>query len=147
MMKLPLIRPYLYFNGRCEEALEFYKNALNAKIGMVMRFRESPDPAPPGMLPEGWEAKIMHAEFSIGDNVVMASDGCGPANGFEGFSLSISVATPEEVDRCCDALAVDGQVTMPVGETFWSPRFGMVSDRFGLSWAIGVHAEPPSTQP
>ena len=136
-----LIQPYLTFNGRCEEAVQFYSKALGAEVEMLMRFKESPDPPPPGMVPPGWDNKIMHASLRIGDAVVMASDGCsaqGP--GFKGFSLSISVADAAQADRFFAALADGGQVQMPLGKTFWSPRFGMLTDRFGVAWMINVDA-------
>src|SRR5687767_3584375 len=134
-MAQPLIQPYLFFGGRCEEALEFYRTALGATVEMLMRYKESPDPMPPGMLPSGFEDKIMHACFRVGDTVLLASDGCEEgAAGFVGFSLSIAVKTEAEADRYFNALAAGGEVTMPLGKTFWSPRFGMVTDRFGLGW-------------
>ncbi|MDF3058289.1 MAG: 3-demethylubiquinone-9 3-methyltransferase [Rariglobus sp.] len=137
---LPLLQSYLFFGGRCEEALEFYKIALGAEITMMMRFREAPDPSPPGMIPEGWDNKIMHSEFRVGTTLVMASDGCGPAAGFEGFSLSLSVASAAAADPAFAALADGGQITMPLGKTFWSPRFGMLTDRFGIGWMVNVKA-------
>lgn len=143
-MKTPYVQPYLFFNGRCEEALEFYKNAIGAEVEMVMRFSESPEPMPEGMLPAGFENKVMHASFRVGESVLMASDGCDPTPGFEGFSLSISVAEEADVDRMIEALAEGGEVTMPVGKTFWSPRFGMAKDRFGIGWMVGVHTDYPA---
>ena len=140
-MKNPLIQPYLFFSGRCEEALEFYKTALGAKVDMLMRFKDSPAPPPSDMLAPGFENKVMHSSFRIGESVVMASDGCGESESFKGFSLSISVATEAEADRVFNALAVGGQVTMPLAKTFWSPRFGMLTDRFGLGWMINVVAQ------
>ena len=137
-MNSPVIQPYLLFGGRCEEALAFYQSALGATIGMKMRYNEAPDPPPPGMLPEGYETKIMHSEFTIGDNVLMASDGCGEIPTFSGFSLSLTLPTREEARTAFDALADGGKVTMPLGETFWSPLFGMVTDRFGLGWMVTV---------
>lgn len=137
-MPSPLIQPYLMFGGRCEEALEFYRSALGAQVDMLMRFSESPDPTPPGMLPPGFENKVMHASFRIGDNVLMASDGCEVGAQFKGFSLSISVATEAEADRYFAALSDGGQVQMPLTKTFWSPRFGMLTDRFGIAWMINV---------
>ena len=133
------IQSYLFFDGRCEEAVEFYKKALGAKVEMLMRFRESPDPPPPGMVPPGFDDKIMHSSLRIGDTVVMASDGCtdGKAN-FKGFSLSLAVGKEADADRYFNALADGGQVQMPLGKTFWSPRFGMVTDRFGVGWMINV---------
>ena len=139
-MPNPLIQNYLMFGGRCEEALEFYRTALGAQIDMLMRFSESPDPTPPGMLPPGFENKVMHASFCIGDNILMASDGCEEGQQFKGFSLSISVVTEAEADRFFTALSDGGQIQMPLAKTFWSPRFGMLTDRFGISWMVNVVA-------
>lgn len=134
-----VIQPYLFFNGRCEQALDFYRQALGAEVVMLLRFKDSPEPHPPGMVPPGWEDKVMHTSLRIGQTIVMASDGCGPEAGdYKGFSLSLSVATPAEADRAFAALADGGQVRMPLGQTFWSPRFGMLEDRFGIGWMIGV---------
>ena len=132
------IEPYLFFNGRCEEAIEFYKKTLGAETLMIMRYKESPEPPPPGMVPAGWDEKIMHSSLRIGNANLMASDGCSEGGKFEGFSLSLSVANESEARKKFDALAQGGQVQMPLGKTFWSPCFGMVSDRFGISWMIGV---------
>ena len=133
------VQPYLFFNGRCEEALDFYQGALGAAVLMKMRFAESPEPPAPGMVPAGSENNIMHACFRIGDTEIMASDGCGeePSN-FQGFALPIAVASAGEADRCFHALADGGQVQMPLQTTFWSPRFGMVTDRFGIGWMVSV---------
>ena len=132
------IEPYLFFNGRCEEAIEFYKKTLGAETLMIMRYKESPEPPPPGMVPAGWDEKIMHSSLRIGNANLMASDGCSEGGKFEGFSLSLSVANESEARKKFDALAQGGQVQMPLGKTFWSPCFGMVTDRFGISWMIGV---------
>ena len=132
------IHPYLFFGGRCEEALEFYRNAVGAQIDMMARFDESPDPPPPGTLQPGFEHKIMHAAFRIGDNFLMASDGCEEGSGFQGFSLSLSVDTEEEARRVFAALSDGGKVTMPLAKTFWSPLFGQLTDRFGISWMVGI---------
>ncbi len=133
------IEPYLFFNGRCEEAVEFYKKALGAEVLMMMRFKESPEPHPPGMLPPGSESKIMHACIRIGDASVMASDGrCTGQTDFQGFSLSLTVANEAEAEKKFAALADGGQVQMPLGKTFWSPCFGMVADRFGVGWMVSV---------
>ena len=140
-MPSPLIQPYLMFGGRCEEALEFYRSALGAEVDMLLRFSESPDPTPPGMLPPGFENKVMHASFRVAGNVIMASDGCEVGTQFKGFSLSISVATEAEADRYFAALSDGGQVQMPLTKTFWSPRFGMLTDRFGIAWMINVVGE------
>ncbi len=131
------VMPYLIFEGRCEEAIEFYKKAVGARLDEMMRFSEAPEPPPPGMVAPGSERKILHASFFIGDTMVMASDGYGKeAASFKGFSLSLNVETPEEVDRYFNALVDGGQVTMPVGATFWSKRFGMLTDRFGIGWMV-----------
>jgi len=133
------IEPYLFFNGRCEEAIEFYKKALGAEVLMLMRFKESPEPPPPGMIPPGSENKIMHASLRVGETTVMASDGgCNGQSDFQGFSLSITTADEAEADRKFAALADGGQVQMPLTKTFWSPRFGMLADRFGVGWMVSV---------
>jgi len=133
------IQPYLFFDGRCEEAVEFYRSKLGAKVEMLMRFSESPEPPQPGMVPPGSEDKVMHASFRIGDTTVMASDGrCLGKPNFQGFSLSLTVADEAEADRVFASLADGGQVQMPLTKTFFSSRFGMVADRFGVSWMIYV---------
>lgn len=134
------IEPYLFFNGRCEEAIEFYKNTLGAEVLMVMRYKESPEPPPPGMVPAGWDEKIMHSALRIGNANLMASDGCSEGGKFEGFSLSLSAANEADARKKFEALAQGGQVQMALGKTFWSPCFGMVTDRFGIGWMIGVEA-------
>ena len=134
-----LIQPYLFFDGRCEEAVEFYKKALGAKVEMLMRYKEAPDPPPPGMVAPGSENKVMHASMRIGDAVVMASDGgCNGKPAFEGFSLSITVPDAAAANRVFNALAEGGQVQMPLGKTFWAPLFGMVADRFGVGWMVSA---------
>jgi PhnB protein len=135
------VQPYLFYDGRCEEAIEFYRKALGAEVEMLMRFKDSPEPHPPGMVPPGAESKVMHASFRIGDTVVMASDGhCAGQTKFHGFSLSIAVANEAEADRVFNALSEGGQVQMPLSKTFFSPRFGMVADRFGVGWMVIVPA-------
>ena len=135
------VQPYLFFEGRCEEALDFYRGALGAEVTALMRFRECPDPMPPGMLPPGAEDKVMHAAFRVGGATVMASDGrCSGQARFGGVSLSVSVPDEATADRFFAALAEGGQVQMPLGKTFFSPRFGMVADRFGVSWMVIVAA-------
>lgn len=132
------VQPYLFFDGRCEEAVNFYRDALGAKVDMMMRFKECPDPQP-GSMPPGSENKVMHTCFSIGDTSVMASDGnCQGHPSFQGFSLSITVPNEAEAERKFNALAQGGKVTMPLSKTFFSPRFGMVSDRFGVGWMVIV---------
>ena len=139
-----VIQPYLFFNGRCEEAVEFYRKALGAEVEMMMRFKESPEPPQPGMVPPGFENKIMHTSFRVGGTTVMASDGCSAEKAnFDGFSLAISVANEKEADRVFAALADGGQVRMPLAKTFWSPRFGMVADRFGIGWMVSVPGQQP----
>lgn len=140
------IDPYLFFNGRCEEAVNFYKAQLGAELQMMMRNSESPEPPPPGMLPPGSENKIMHASILIGGALVMMSDGmCDgseSASAFKGFSLSLDCADEAEARRVFDALAGQGgTVTMPLAKTFWAPLFGMVSDKFGVGWMVGVSGE------
>ena len=130
------LQPYLNFDGRCEEALEFYRRALGAKIEMLMRFKESPDPS---MVSPGSEEKIMHSSFRVGDAIVLASDGrCQGETNFQGISLTLSVPDEAEAEQRFTALSDGGQVQMPLTKTFFSPRFGMVADRFGVSWMIIV---------
>ncbi|HEX8874942.1 MAG TPA: VOC family protein [Nitrosospira sp.] len=133
------VQPYLFFDGRCEEAVEFYRGALGAEVTMLMRFKDSPEPPQAGMAPHCAEDKIMHASFRVGDTTVMASDGrCQGQASFQGFSLSITAAGVAEAERLFAALADGGQVQMPLTKTFFSPLFGMVADRFGVSWMIIV---------
>ena len=134
-----LVQPYLFFDGKCEEAVEFYRRALGAKVEMMMRFRDCPEPAQPGMVPPGAENKVMHAALRIGDTMVLASDGrCLGQPDFRGFALSLTAADEAEADRMFAALAEGGQVQMALSKTFFSPRFGMVADRFGVSWMVYV---------
>ncbi|HAB15696.1 MAG TPA: glyoxalase/bleomycin resistance/extradiol dioxygenase family protein [Verrucomicrobiota bacterium] len=139
-MKTALVQPYLFFGGRCEEALEFYRATLGAQVDFLMHYKDSPEPMPPGMLSPGFENKVMHASFRIGETTLMGSDGCGEGSSFNGFSLSLSVPTEADADRAFAALAAGGQVTMPLNKTFWSPRFGMLTDRFGVGWMVSVKA-------
>ncbi|HEV8541319.1 MAG TPA: VOC family protein [Verrucomicrobiae bacterium] len=141
-MKNIAVEPYLFFGGRCEEALEFYKKALGANVSFMMRYKDSPEATPPGKLPPGFENKVMHATFRIGETTLMASDGCEEGAKFEGFTLSIAVKTEAEADRAFAALADGGQVRMPLTKTFWSPRFGMLEDRFGIGWMISIPGQP-----
>jgi len=137
-MSTPIIQPYLFFAGRCEEALEFYRTALGAQVDFLMRFKESPEPLPPGKLPAGFENKVMHSTFHIGGTTLMATDGCSDIPNFGGFSLSLAVATEAEAQHAFDALAVGGQVGAPLAKTFWSPCFGQLTDRFGVGWMVSV---------
>lgn len=140
--KIPTVQPYLFFDGKCEEALEFYTKAMGAKVNMLMRFKESPEPPAPGCVPAGSESKVMHAQFQVGETVVMASDGrCSGHPKFEGFALSLAAPTEADADRLFNALAAGGQVQMPLAKTFFSPRFGMVMDKFGVCWMVIVHME------
>lgn len=133
------IQPYIFFNGSCEKAIEFYRKALGAEVDMMIRFKESPEPPSPGTVPPGFENKIMHACFHIGQTTIMASDGdSADKPRFQGFSLSLSVPNEADADRAFHALADDGRVKMPLTKTFFSPRFGMVEDRFGIGWMISV---------
>jgi len=140
-MSATLIEPYLFFGGRCEEALAFYRTALGAQVDFLMRYKDSPEPMPPGVLAPGFENKVMHASFRIGASKLMASDGCSEGSRFDGFSLSLAVPTQAEAERAFAALAAGGQVKMPLTKTFWSPCFGMVTDRFGLGWMVSIEAE------
>ena len=132
-------QPYLVFDGRCEEAIEFYRGALGAEVTMLLRFKEGPEPQQPGMVPPGAGEKIMHASLRIGDATVLASDGrCLGQPSFQGFAVSLTVPTEAEAERLFAGLAEGGQVQMPLAKTFFSPRFGMVADRFGVSWMVCV---------
>jgi PhnB protein len=131
------VQSYLFFDGRCEEALNFYRKALGAEVTMLMRNKESPEPHPPGMLPPGSEEKIMHASFRIGDSTVMASDGHnGGQPQFKGFSLSLDAKDDAHAKTLFAALAEGGEVQMPITKTFLASSFGMVADRFGVSWMV-----------
>ncbi len=134
------VEPYLFFDGRCEEAIEFYRRALGAEVTMLMRWKDCPEqPKNKDMIPPGSENKVMHARLKIGQAAVMASDGrCTGKPSFQGFALSIGAANAAEADRVFNALADGGQIQMPMGKTFFSPRFGMVADRFGVSWMVLV---------
>lgn len=137
------ISPYLFFDGRCEEAIAFYKKTLGAELSMLMRYKENPDkPVPSHVSPE-LDDKVMHASLRIGDTEVMLSDGLGQGKPeFKGMALTYSAPTATEADRIFNALAKGGQIQMPIGKTFFSPRFGMVADKFGLAWMIIV--QPPA---
>jgi PhnB protein len=131
-----VVQPYLFFDGRCQEALDFYRKTLGAEVTRLMRFKESPDPQ---SIPPGAGEKIMHANFRVGDSQIMASDGqCQGKETFQGFALSITATDVAKADRLFAALSDGGQVQMPMTKTFFSPRFGMVADRFGVSWMIIV---------
>ena len=132
------VQPYLYFDGRCEEALNYYKKALNAEVTMMMRFKECPDPQP-GTIPPGGENKIMHASLKIGEATVMASDGhCGGKPVYQGMALSLVVKSEAEAEKYFKALSDGGKVLMPLTKTFFSPKFGMTADTFGVMWLVIV---------
>jgi PhnB protein len=137
------VEPYLFFDGRAEEAIEFYRKKLGAEVEMLMHFKDSPEPPPPGMTPPPGD-KVMHASFRLGDTRIMASDGhCSGKPSFQGMSLSLTAANPAEAERLFSSLADGGQVHMPLTKTFFSPRFGMVADRFGVSWMVVVATPAP----
>lgn len=133
------VQPYLNFDGRCEEAIEFYRSALGAEVVMLMRNKENPEPPPPNVIPPEAGDKILHASLRIGVSTVMASDGmCQGKPSFQGITLSLSAADEAEAGRLFAALSEGGQVRMPLAKTFFSPAFGMVHDRFGVSWMVIV---------
>jgi PhnB protein len=133
------VQPYVSFDGRCEEAIEFYRSALGAEVTRFVRFKEMPEPRQPGMIPPGAEEKVMHASFRIGETTLNASDGrCLGKPSFHGIMLSLAVKSDAEAQRYFAALANGGQVTMPLGKTFFSSQFGMVDDRFGVHWMVVV---------
>ena len=136
------VSPYINFDGRCEEAIEFYKKALGAEVMMLMRFKDNPEPPPPGTHPPGVENKVMHSTLRIGNSIVLASDGrCSGKLNFDGFALSLSATAPADADRWFNALSEGGRVEMPIGKTFFSPRFGMVVDKFGVFWMVIVQPD------
>ena len=130
------VQPYLFFDGRCDEALEFYKKAIDAKVDMLMRFKDAPDQS---MVSPGSHDKVMHVAVHIGDTQVLMSDGrCLGKPNFQGFALTITAPDAAEGERRFNALAEGGQVQMPLAETFFASRFGMVADKFGVGWMILV---------
>lgn len=134
------VQPYLVFNGKCEEAMEFYKTAVGAEVQHMMRFSESPEPCE--QMPPGRENKVMHGAFKVGETVVMASDGMQDDEaGFRGFSLTLSAPDEETAKKVFAALSVGGQVQMPLAKTFFAPQFGMLADKFGVSWMVIVATE------
>jgi PhnB protein len=131
------VNSYLFYNGRCEEALEFYKSAVGASVTALMRFKDSPEPHQPGMIPPGAENKIMHAAFKVGDTEILASDGqCTGQLEFKGFAQALTAGDDAEADRVFNALAQGGQVQMPLTKTFFASKFGMLTDRFGVMWMV-----------
>lgn len=136
-----MVQPYLFFGGRCDEALEFYRTALGAEVQFLMRYNESPDPMPPGSIPPGFENKVMHSSIVIGESVLMMSDGNVEGTHFQGIQLSLGMESADEATKVFEALSRGGAVKLPLMKTFWSPLFGMLTDRFGLDWMINVEDE------
>ena len=133
--------PYLFFGGRCDEAIAFYADALGAQLLMRMTFDQSPEPAPEGMLQAGFETKVMHSSLKIGEATLFLSDGCDDRSKFEGFRLALSYSDETEARRVFEKLSDGGVVDMPLVKTFWSPCYGMVTDRFKVEWMVMVPAE------
>jgi len=130
------LQPYLFFDGKCDEALAFYKKAVGAEPKVLMRFSQAPDPS---MISPGSENKVMHAQVQIGDSTVLMSDGrCTGNTNFQGFALTLTAKSENEADKTFNALADGGNVTMPMAKTFFSPRFGMLTDKFGVGWMVLV---------
>ncbi len=128
------IQPYLFFNGHCDEAIDFYRSAVGAEVTMLMRYKDNPEPTSHGV-----ENKVMHASLRIGDTTVLVSDGrCSGQLSFQGFALSLTVPDDTEAERLFAALGDGGQVQTPLTKTFFSSKFGMVADRFGVLWIIYV---------
>jgi PhnB protein len=139
------VQTYLIFNGRCEEAIAFYRKTLGAEVAMLMRMKENPEPHAPGMLPAGWEDKVMHAEIRIGETTLMLSDGHRPERAsFEGFSLTLIADDDAQAERWFAALAEGGEVRQPLVTTFFSSRFGMLVDHIGVPWTLIVAAPEAS---
>lgn len=135
------LQPYVFFDGRAEEAIEFYRRAVGAEVTGLMRFKESPMAGQPGMVPPGSEDKVMHASLKIGNATVLASDGrCQGQPRFEGFALTLVAADDAEAARLFTALSDGGTVRMPMAKTFFASQFGMLADRFGVSWMVYVPA-------
>jgi PhnB protein len=135
------VQPYLSFEGRCDEAIAFYKRALGAEVTMLVRFKDHPEPQPPGMIKPETENKVMHARMQIGESIVMASDGrCTGGTNFTGINLSLTASDKAQAEKLFNALADGGTVSMPFSATFFSPGFGMVADRFGVPWMVLTEA-------
>ncbi len=133
------VTPYLTFNGRCREALDFYRQALGAEVMFQMAFKDTPPPPDPAMRPPGSDDMIAHVSFKIGETVIMATDGCPTETSkFDGFNLSLQPDGPAEAERLFAALSEGGEVRMPMGKTFFSPAFGMLADKFGVRWMVYV---------
>jgi len=139
------VQPYLFFAGRCEEALDFYRKSLGAEVTMLMRYKDSPEPQTAGMMPPGFADKVMHASFRIGGTDVLASDGSGHEElEFKGFSLCLTPGDDAAARKAFDALAQGGRVVQALTRTFFSSSFGMVTDRFGIMWMVFVPSQGPT---
>lgn len=137
------LQPYLFFGGRTEEAIEFYRGALQAEVVMLMRYSDSPEP-PQMRLPPGWDKKVMHSEIKFGSSRILLSDGCDSnSKPFDGFSLSLTLSSEAEARRVYSALSAGGEPSMPLTKTFFSPAFGMLRDRFGVNWMVMVPGQHP----
>ena len=138
------VKNYLFFSGRCDEAFAFYQQHLRAEVTFLIRFNETPEPMPEGVLQPGFENKVMHAELRIGNTNIMASDGCNDVEKFSGFRLTLTVPDEEEARRIFAALASNGgKVDMPLEKTFWSPLYGQVTDQFGVGWMVMLPGDKP----
>ena len=132
------VQPYIFFDGKCEEALDFYKGAIGAKVDMMMRFKEAPDQSQ--MQPNTGE-KVMHASFHVGTTQVLASDGhCAGKPSFQGFGLALNAKDDAEAEKLFTAVGKGGQVLQPLTKTFFASKFGMVTDKFGINWMINCDA-------
>ena len=130
------VQPYLMFAGNCAEAVEFYRTAVSAEVGHISKYKDVPDPR---MVRPGMAEQVMHVQFKVGQSVILASDGCEEGK-FDGFSLAVTLDTTDQADATFAALAAGGSVKMPLAATFWSPKFGMLTDRFGVGWMVMVSA-------
>jgi PhnB protein len=134
------LNPYLTFNGQCEAAFKFYEQCLGGKIVAMVPHAGTPAEE---HVPAEWRNKILHASLTIGNEVLMGSD--APPDRYEeskGFSVTLGVNDPAEAERIFNALAEKGTVQMPLEQTFWAARFGMLVDRFGIPWMINCEKAP-----
>jgi len=133
------VQPYISFEGRAQEAIDFYKTALGAEVEVVMQFKDAP-PDMQANMPN--KDKVMHSAFKVGDTTIMATDGqCSGKSEFSGITLTIQANSDAEAEKLFNALAQGGKVNMPMSETFFATRFGMVADKFGVSWMV-IHSKP-----
>ncbi len=135
-MQNAAVNTYLFFYGRCEDALEYYKQHLGAEVSFLMRFSDAPESLPENMVPVGLENKIMHAQFKVANTEIFASDGCSADEQSSGFSIALTLAEKSEAERIFNALADGGKILMPLTPTFWSPLYGQVQDKFGINWMV-----------